>query len=75
MFPTVPRMPLFAAPSPAEALETWRSAAGLVGTRWRLFLDAEPESRSWAFASYLAALDAEEAAAADLSALSTGLAA
>jgi hypothetical protein len=75
MFPTVPRMPLFAAPSPAEALETWRSAAGLVGTRWQLFLEAEPESRSWAFASYLAALDAEEAAAADLSALSTGLAA
>jgi hypothetical protein len=75
MFPTAPRIPLFAAPTPVEALETWRSAAGLVGTRWQLFLEADPVSRSWAFASYLAALDAEEAAAADLSALSTSLAA
>jgi hypothetical protein len=56
-------------------LETWREAASVVATRWRLFLDAEPESRAFAFASYVAALDAEEAAAAELAALSSKIAA
>ena len=52
-----------------EALETWRGAAHLVATRWDRFLHAEPEMRVFAFASYVAALDSEEAAAADLAAL------
>ena len=48
----------------AKALEEWREAARLASTRWATFLDAEAESRRWAFASYVAALDGEEAAAA-----------
>ena len=52
-----------------EALETWRAAAHLVSTRWDRFLHAEAEMRVFAFASYVAALDSEEAAAADLAAL------
>jgi hypothetical protein len=48
----------------AKALEEWREAARLVSTRWDTFLEAEAESRRWAFKSYVAALDAEEAAAA-----------
>ena len=52
-----------------EALETWRAAAHLVATRWDRFLHAEPEMGVFAFASYVAALDSEEAAAADLAAL------
>ena len=52
-----------------EAFEVWRAAADLVSVRWRIFLDAGSEARRLAFASYLAALDAEEAAAADLAAL------
>lgn len=53
----------------SEALETWRTAARLVSTRWEAFLEIEPEGRTFAFASYLAALDAEEAAAIDVAAL------
>ena len=48
-----------------EALETWRAAACLVVARWDRFLRADPEMRVFAFASYVAALDCEEAAAAD----------
>jgi hypothetical protein len=51
-----------------EALEIWRAAAHLVSGRWERFLHAEPEMRVFAFASYVAALDSEEAAAADLAA-------
>jgi len=69
MFPTDRTAPLFAVRSRIRALETWREAARLVSTRWELFLDAEPETRKWAYASYLAALDAEEAAAADMAGL------
>jgi len=75
MFPTVHSVPLFAERSRARALETWREAASLVATRWRLFLEAESEGRAWAFASYIAALDAEEAAAAELAAFSSSIAA
>jgi hypothetical protein len=50
----------------AEALEVWREAEELVSTRWDVFLGAEPEARRFAFASYVAALDAEEAAAIQL---------
>jgi len=34
--------------------------------RWELFLDAEAEVRGFAFASYVVALDAKEAAATEL---------
>lgn len=59
----------------AEALDAWREAADLVATRWQLFLEAESEGRQWAFASYVAALDAEEAAAAEMAALDRAMAA
>jgi hypothetical protein len=75
MFPTAQSIPLFTERSRTRAAEAWREAATLVATRWRVFLDAEPESRAWAFASYVAALDAEEAAAAELAALSSSVAA
>lgn len=52
------------------ALETWRAAAHVVSSRWDRFLQAEPEMRLFAFASYVAALDSEEAAAADLAVIS-----
>ena len=52
-----------------EALEIWRAAAHLVSTRWDRFLHAEPEMRVFAFASYVAALDSEEAAAEYLAAI------
>jgi hypothetical protein len=62
--------PMFGRRGRAQALETWRDAANLVAVRWQIFLEAEPPSRGQAFASYTAALDAEEAAAADMARLS-----
>jgi hypothetical protein len=62
-------IPLLAGRGRARALDTWRDAARLVSTRWEVCLEAEPEARAWAFASYVAALDAEEAAAAELAGL------
>jgi hypothetical protein len=59
----------------AQALEVWRDAEALVETRWHAFLEAEPETRRFAFASYVAALDAEEAAATELVSLARRLAA
>jgi hypothetical protein len=59
----------------AQALNEWRDAARLVSARWRTFVQAEREARTFAFASYVAALDAEEAAAAQVAALMTPLAA
>jgi hypothetical protein len=53
----------------AVAFMNWREAAELVSSRWWTYLDADPEVREFAFASYLSALDAEEAAAADVAAL------
>ena len=53
----------------ARALEAWRDAARLVSTRWEAVREADAESRSWAFVSYVAALDAEEAAAAEMAGL------
>ena len=50
----------------AQALEVWRDAQQLVATRWHAFLEAGPETRRFAFASYVAALDAEEVAATEL---------
>jgi hypothetical protein len=75
VFPTAQSIPLFGGRSRTLAAEAWREAASLVATRWRVFLDAEPESRAYAFASYVAALDAEEAAAAELATLSSSIAA
>ena len=63
--------PIFAGRSRARALEAWRDAAGVVTARWRLFLDSESGARARSFASYLAALDAEEAAAAELAEFAT----
>jgi hypothetical protein len=54
-----------------EAGHVWRAVAHLVSIRWQAVLDADAETRPFAFASYFAALDAEEAAAADLAALAT----
>jgi len=59
----------------AEALEVWRDAERLVSTRWDTFLKAEGDARRFAFASYVAALDAEEAAAAELASLGLRMAA
>jgi hypothetical protein len=47
----------------AELFANWRATANVVWERWRTFVDAEASSRAFAFASYVAALDAEEAAA------------
>ena len=58
-----------------QALAAWREAATLVAARWQLFMEAESEGRRWAFASYVAALDAEEAAAAEMAALARPMAA
>ena len=70
MFITSHATPLFAARGRARALETWREAASVVSLRWKVFLEAEPARRPLAFGSYMAALDAEEAAAAEIAVLS-----
>jgi hypothetical protein len=70
MFTTSPITSLFAGRSRDQALEAWRDAADVVGTRWQNFREADSESRPWTFALYVAALDAEEAAATELAALS-----
>jgi hypothetical protein len=75
MFSTGHITQVLAARGRAQALDAWRDAANLVLTRWQLFLEAEPEGRQWAFASYVAALDAEEAAAAEMAALAQPMAA
>ena len=59
----------------ARALDAWREAADLVWRRWTAYLAVEPEARTFAFASYHAALDAEQAAAAEIAALAGRLAA
>ena len=47
----------------------WRAAARIVALRWEDFGRSDVDSRVSAFASYLAALDTEEAAAAQMSRL------
>jgi hypothetical protein len=70
MFTTRHITPMSAQSSQAQALETWREAEGVVRIHWQAFLEAPgPGSRSRAFASYVTALDAEEAAASELAAL------
>jgi hypothetical protein len=54
-----------------RALEEWRQAARIVAARWAVFLDADALTRRFAFRSYVAALDAEEAAAAAFARLCT----
>jgi hypothetical protein len=70
MFNTTHLNPLFVSRSQVRALEAWREAASVVRLRWQAFLEADAVTRQWAFASYVAALDAEEAAAAEMAALS-----
>jgi hypothetical protein len=65
-FLTRPRAPLRDARFQARALATWRDAELLVRLRWDDFLAAGSASRRGAFAAYLAALDAEAAAAGEL---------
>jgi hypothetical protein len=75
MFSTDQITQVLAARNRAQALDAWREAADLVSTRWHRFLEAESEGRQWAFVSYVAALDAEAAAAAEMAALTTPMAA
>jgi hypothetical protein len=53
----------------ADALRVWRTAAHLVSARWNRVLKAEPGVRQECYAAYVAALDVEAAAAAELAAL------
>jgi hypothetical protein len=66
--------PLHQAQLQARALNAWREAEEVVRARWDTFLVADRASRRHAFAAYVAALDAEEAAAADLADASSDLA-
>ncbi|MDX6722025.1 MAG: hypothetical protein QOD73_429 [Solirubrobacteraceae bacterium] len=58
----------------ARALDTWRDAELLVQLRWDDFLVADRASRRGAFAAYVAAIDAEAAAAGDLADVHSDLA-
>jgi hypothetical protein len=49
--------------SRARAVDAWQTAAGRVWSRWDAFLAAPEPRRRHAYEAYLAALDAEEAAA------------
>ena len=66
--------PLYQAQLQARALNAWRDAELVVRTRWDAFLVADDPSRRDAFAAYVAALDAETAAAKDLADASSDLA-
>jgi hypothetical protein len=70
MFSISQRTPVFPTRDRALTLETWRETADVVAIRWHVFLEADAASRPRAFASYVAALDAEEAAAAELALVS-----
>jgi hypothetical protein len=61
-----PGAPLYQAQLQARALHAWRDAELDVELRWDDFLVAARASRGGAFAAYLAALDAEGAAADEL---------
>jgi hypothetical protein len=66
MFLIRPGAPLHQAELGASALDMWRDAELLVRLRWDAFLVADGASRRGAFAAYVAALDAEAAAAGEL---------
>jgi hypothetical protein len=53
----------------ADALRVWRTASQLVSARWNRVLKADPSLRQECYAAYVAALDVEAAAAAELAAL------
>jgi hypothetical protein len=53
----------------ARARSAWRETARTVALRWDVFLGADSETRAFAYRSYLAALDAEERAAARIAEL------
>ena len=55
-----------------RARALWRDAARVVWARWDVFLRCEAHTRAFAFASYVTALDAEEAAAAEMARLLAG---
>jgi hypothetical protein len=61
-----PGAPLHQGQLQARALATWHDAERLVQLRWDTFLAADRASRRGAFAAYVAALDAEAAAAGEL---------
>jgi tRNA(Leu) C34 or U34 (ribose-2'-O)-methylase TrmL len=61
-----PGAPLDQAQMRALGLDMWRDAELLVQSRWDDFLAADRASRRSAFAAYVAALDAEAAAADEL---------
>ena len=61
-----PGAALYQAQLQTRALDTWRDAELLVQLRWDTFLEADRASRLGAFAAYVAALDAEAAAAGEL---------
>jgi hypothetical protein len=52
-----------------ELLAEWRSTAALADDRWQQFKACERAARPFMFAAYVAALDREEAAAAELALL------
>jgi hypothetical protein len=66
--------PLYQAQLQARALSAWRDAELVVRARWDAFLVADGASRRDAFAAYVAALDAETAAADALADASSDLA-
>jgi len=69
-----PGAPLYRAQLQARALDAWRTAERVVQSRWDLFLVADRRSRRTAFAVYVAALDAEAAAAGELARVHSDLA-
>lgn len=67
--------PLDPARSRACAVDAWNTAAGRVWSRWDAFLAAPESRRRRAYEAYLAALDAEEAAAQRLAEAGVSMAA
>ena len=61
-----PGAPLYQAQLQARALDTWRDAELLVQLRWDDLLVADRATRRGAYAAYMAALEAEGAAADEL---------
>lgn len=68
----ISKLPVYGALRFARAQSIWRDAARVVSIRWDVFLRSEPQTRAFAFAAYIAALDAEETAAARMSRLVPG---
>ena len=75
MLTTPPGASLFSLHRGPREFVVWRESARLVWSQWDLFLVAPAASRPAAFAAYVAALDAEEAAAQELADLRQPLAA